>query len=90
VSECPTAEPGAPIFGVDPGDPFRLETWNRLADDVCFIDGCSATETDVRGPVWLRGQGMAKACPEHWEPIMRVLGEQACWERTDAYRGGDE
>lgn len=27
-----------------------------------------------------------EACTEHWEPIMRVLGEQETWERTDGYR----
>lgn len=81
----PADEPGTPVFGTDPGDPFRLEKWAALADDVCMFAGCNASETDQRGPVWLRGGGMAKACTEHWEPIMRVIGEQASWER-DAMR----
>lgn len=86
-----STEPGTPIFGVpDARDPMWLATWARLPDDVCMISGCNATEVDQRGPVWLRGGGMGKACPEHWEPIMRVLGEQATWERTDAYHSAEE
>jgi hypothetical protein len=79
---------GKPVFGVTPGDPFRIEKWNALADDRCMFAGCNATETDPRGPVWLCGDGMGKACTEHWEPIMRVIGEQVSWERTDAHRSG--
>lgn len=57
-------------------DKWRLAEWNALPDE-CFIAACEASETDQRGPVWLRGGSMAKACTEHWEGIFRVLGEQS-------------
>lgn len=69
-------------------DPFRLAEWDAL-EDVCFIGGCESSETDQRGPVFLRDGSMHKACPEHWEPIMRVLGEQATWQGQDAMRSGN-
>jgi len=66
-------------------DQWRLDEWNALPD-ICFIYGCEASETDPRGPVWLRPDGaMVKACREHWEGVFRVLGEQA--GSDDAYRG---
>lgn len=68
-----------------PVDWWRLDEWHALPDGVCFIQGCTATETDQRGPIFLRDDSMHKACPEHWEPIIRVLGEQRQWER-DAMR----
>jgi hypothetical protein len=61
-------------------DGWRLDEWNALPD-VCFIATCENTEIDERGPIWLRDGSMHKACVEHWEPIMRVLGEQATWEK---------
>ena len=64
-------------------DPWRLDEWNALPD-VCYIYGCEASETDPRGPVWLRDESMHKACREHWEGVYRVLGEQA--GSDDAYR----
>lgn len=51
----------------------------------CFIRGCDNDDIDTRGPVWLRDGTEHQACTEHWEPIFRVLGEQATWEATDAY-----
>lgn len=60
-------------------DGFRLAEWDALPD-VCFIAACENDEIDERGPVWLRDGSMHKACTEHWEPIFRVLGEQATWE----------
>lgn len=61
-------------------DPFRLVEWHALPDE-CFISGCDNGDIDVRGPVWLRDGSMHKACVEHWEPIMRVLGEQVSWQK---------
>ena len=67
-------------------DAWRLDEWNAHPD-VCFISACEASETDPRGPVWLRPDGsMHKACREHWEGVFRVLGEQA--GSNDAYRHG--
>lgn len=70
-------------------DPWRLAEWNALTEE-CFIGGCDHADIDHRGPVFLRDGSMHKACTEHWEPIFRVLGEQASWERTDAMRGGSD
>lgn len=69
-------------------DPWRREEWAALlaSPDGCFIAGCDSDEIDQRGPVWLRDGSMRKACTEHWEPIFRVLGEQASWEQVDAMR----
>lgn len=67
-------------------DPWRLDEWHALPNDRCGINGCTATETDPRGPVVMRDGSMHKLCVEHWEPIMRVLGEQASWETGDAAR----
>lgn len=64
-------------------DPWRMDEWKALAD-VCFIAGCDHDDIDQRGPVFLRDGSIHKACAEHWEPIFRVLGEQATWEQTDA------
>lgn len=76
-----------PIDTTEPADAgWRLDEWAALPD-VCFIAGCEAFETDPRGPVWLRDGSMHKACPEHWEPIFRVLGEHA-GASGDAYRSG--
>lgn len=66
-------------------DGFRLDEWNALPN-VCLFAGCENGDIDERGPIWLRGGSMRKACTEHWEPTMRVLGDQASWERTDAFR----
>jgi hypothetical protein len=66
-------------------DPFRLAEWHALVD-VCMFRGCEHAEIDQRGPVVLLNGSMHKACVEHWEPIMRVLGEQAAWEQTDGAR----
>jgi hypothetical protein len=66
-------------------DPWRMAEWNGLADE-CLIAGCGSEEIDQRGPVWLRNATMHKACVEHWEGIMSVLGEQGAWERTDGSR----
>lgn len=63
-------------------DPWRLDEWATLPD-VCLIAGCESWEVDARGPVWLRDGSIHKACPEHWEGIFRVLGEQSSWQRTD-------
>lgn len=68
-------------------DPFRLGEWHALPD-VCFVAACDASETDPRGPVWLRDHGMAKACTEHWEGVFRVLGEQV--GSNDSYRSGSK
>jgi hypothetical protein len=57
-------------------DPWRLEEWRALPN-VCFIAACDSLEVDERGPVFLRDGSIRKACIEHWEPIFRVLGEQA-------------
>jgi hypothetical protein len=66
-------------------DPWRLAEWNNLPDE-CLIAACDSDDIDQRGPVWLRGGGMRKACVEHWGGIFRVLGEQDTWERTDGAR----
>jgi hypothetical protein len=72
----------------DAEDSFRLAEWQALPN-YCFIGGCGNDEIDERGPIWVRdGEAMHKACTEHWEAIMRILGEQATWERTDAMRCG--
>lgn len=68
-------------------DPWRMDEWNALPDDRCGISGCDSGETDQRGPVIMRDGSTHKLCTEHWEPIMRVLGEQTAWER-DAMRTG--
>lgn len=68
-------------------DGWRLDEWHALPE-VCLIAGCDGADIDHRGPVWLRDGSMHKACREHWEGVYRVLGEQASWERTDAYRPG--
>lgn len=67
---------------------WRLDEWTALLASPlgCFIAGCDNDEIDQRGPVFLRDGSIHKACTEHWGPIFRVLGEQASWERTDAYR----
>lgn len=66
-------------------DAWQLAKWRALPDQ-CLIAGCESDRTDERGPVFLRNGSMHKACPEHWEPIFRVLGEQATWQRDDAMR----
>jgi hypothetical protein len=71
---------------IGPEDPWRMNEWRALSEDECGIGGCSNAETDQRGPVIMRDGSMHKVCPEHWEPIMRILGEQATWEQTDAMR----
>jgi hypothetical protein len=68
-----------------PNDAFRLAEWNALPE-VCLFQGCSSDDIDQRGPVFLRDGSIHKACVEHWEPIFRVLGEQASWERVDGMR----
>jgi hypothetical protein len=68
------------------GDPWRLAEWRALPDDVCGIGGCDSDQTDPRGPLIMRDGSMHKVCPAHWEPIMRVVGEQESWETTDAAR----
>jgi len=57
-------------------DPWRMDEWHALADE-CFIRGCDDDDIDQRGPVFLRDGSMHKACVEHWEGVMRVLGEQS-------------
>lgn len=69
-------------------DPWRITEWHALPDDQCGIAGCDNRETDQRGPVFMRDGTIHKVCTEHWEPIMRILGEQATWERGDAMRSG--
>lgn len=76
-------EPFAPAVTVD--DAWRMDEWNALPD-VCLIAACDNDDLDRRGPVWLRDGSMHKACVEHWEGILRVLGQQASWERTDGAR----
>lgn len=66
---------------------WRLAEWAALPNE-CFIDGCSGSDIDQRGPVFIKGGLIRKACVEHWEPIFRVLGEHAAWERTDAMTSG--
>lgn len=66
-------------------DPWRVEEFLALPD-VCFVLPCTNDDIDVRGPVWLRDGKIAKACVEHWEGIMGVLGQQATWERDDGAR----
>jgi hypothetical protein len=73
---------------LDP-DPWRMADW-RAAPDGCFISGCDGGDIDQRGPIFLRDGSVQKACVEHWEPIMRVLGEQALWEHRDAMRSGPD
>jgi hypothetical protein len=69
-------------------DPWRMAEWKALPDR-CAIAGCeNQDEADRRGPVQLRDGTIFKVCTEHWEPIFRVLGEQASWERADASRQG--
>ena len=65
-------------------DPWRMDEWSALPD-TCFIAACEG-EADQRGPIHLRDGSINKACTEHWEPIMRVLGEQSSWECGDAHR----
>lgn len=61
-----------------PPDPFCLDEWRALPE-VCLFSGCEHDGIDQRGPVWLRDGSMHKACTDHWEPIMRILGEQSSW-----------
>jgi hypothetical protein len=61
-------------------DPFRLDEWRTLPD-TCAINGCENDEADQRGPVFMRDGSMHKVCPEHWEPIFRILGEQQSWQQ---------
>lgn len=71
-------------IAVTPPDPWQMAAWKTLPD-VCLIGGCNGESgIDERGPVYLRDDSMWKACIEHWEAIMRILGKQASWERTDA------
>lgn len=85
---------GVMTTAVTETDPFRLAEWNALID-VCFIAGCDNLDIDERGPVWVRSPqeptkvSMHKACVEHWEPIMRVLGEQMTWEHGAMRNAGD-
>lgn len=72
--ELPKVPPG-PGQGAKAYDPWRMEEWKSLPD-VCFIRGCESPDADQRGPVFLRDGSIHKACPDHWEPIFRVLGEQ--------------
>ncbi|ROR91710.1 hypothetical protein EDD33_2667 [Nocardioides aurantiacus] len=58
---------------------WRIDEWLALPD-TCAIRGCENDEADQRGPVFFNDGSMHKVCPEHWEPIFRVLGEQATWE----------
>lgn len=64
-------------------DAFRLTEWKSLIerDDDCFIAGCDNDDIDYRGPIYLRDGSIHKACREHWEGIIRVLGEQSTWEQ---------
>lgn len=66
---------------------WRLAEWQALPD-VCGIAGCDTAEADQRGPVYMRDGSIHKVCPEHWELIMRVLGEQGAWEREAMRSGG--
>lgn len=77
----PPAVSQAPV--VD--SPWRLAEWRELPDR-CGISGCDNQEADQRGPVFMRDGSMHKVCPAHWEPIMRLLGEQASWQQ-DAMSG---
>ncbi len=61
-----------PIEPATPADPWR----------------CEGGEIDQCGPVFLRNGQIHKACTEHWEGVMRVLGEQESWQRTDGARSG--
>ena len=65
-------------------DPWRLDEWEAL-EDRCFIAGCDSYEIDFRGPIFLIDKSMHKACVQHWQAIMFVLGEQFTWQSTDAY-----
>jgi hypothetical protein len=47
----------------------------------CMFMGCDSDEIDQRGPVVLRDGSKHYACTEHWEPIMRVIGQQRTWEQ---------
>jgi hypothetical protein len=78
------------LEGIAPkADAWRLAEWEQLAD-TCLFHGCDASPDDMdqRGPVLLRDGSIHKACSDHWEPIFRILGEQASWESTDAMRSG--
>jgi hypothetical protein len=66
-------------------DPWRLDVWNSLAD-VCLISGCASYEIDQRGPIVLRDGSWWKACVEHWEAILGIVGRQRTWESTDGAR----
>lgn len=57
-------------------DQWRMAEWHA-APDVCLIDGCESIDTDQRGPIFLRDGSMHKACSDHWEAIISVLGRQA-------------
>lgn len=59
-------------------DPWRLAEWRALPER-CGISGCGNEEADQRGPLFMRDGSMHKLCPDHWEPVMRVLGEQRAW-----------
>lgn len=69
-------------------DPWRVSEWAALLanPEGCCIAGCDSTEIDRRGPVFIRGGAMHKACPEHWEAIFGVIGRQQAWEQGDAMR----
>jgi len=68
---------------------YRLAEWAALPD-ICGISGCENTEADQRGPVFMRDGSMHKVCTEHWEPIMRVLGEQVSWQPDAMHVDADQ
>jgi hypothetical protein len=46
-----------------------------IGEEACLIAGCTATEIHQE-PVLLRDGSIRRACPEHWDAIMLVLGRQ--------------
>jgi hypothetical protein len=57
-----------------PDEPDPSLEWRALPD-VCLIAGCRSDTDDWR-PVLLHDGSTHKACPEHWDAIMQVLGQQ--------------
>lgn len=67
---------------------LMAKTWCGLRsqrDEQCFVNGCVADDLDTRGPVVTRDGRRYRACAEHWEAIIGIVGRQQTWQ-ADAYR----
>lgn len=57
---------------------LEAERWQDGVDLAeCFVAACDYDDIDPRGPVFVRGDTTPHyACVEHWEAIIRILGQQ--------------